>query len=143
MIYEQSIIWYVVDLLVVFEGDRHLCFSIEIYHLCVHWMVMYYLEQVPNASDLNWAWFQNCPKKWWMCGCFFFFLEKITSCACLVWSGLNDIFHWYAQSCIFNRSLLSVAAESFTQSLHEKCPNTEFFLVCIFPYLNRIRRFQK
>ena len=43
------------------------------------------------------------------------FLEKIISCACLVRSGLNDIFHWYAQSCIFNRSLLSVEAEVFTQ----------------------------
>ena len=46
----------------------------------------------------------------------FFFMEKIISCACLVRSGLNDIFHWYAQSCIFNRSLLSVEAEVFTQS---------------------------
>ena len=43
----------------------------------------------------------------------FFYLEKIISCACLVWSGLNDIFQWYAQSCIFNRSLWS--AEVFTQ----------------------------
>ena len=45
----------------------------------------------------------------------FFFLEKIISCASLVRSGLNDILHWYAQSCIFNRSLLSVEAEVFTQ----------------------------
>ena len=45
----------------------------------------------------------------------FFFLEKIVSRACLDRSGLNDIFHWYAQSCIFNRSLLSVEAEVFTQ----------------------------
>ena len=26
-------------------------------------------------------------------------------------------------------------------ALHEKCPDTEFFLVRIFPYLDRIRRF--
>ena len=45
----------------------------------------------------------------------FFFLEKKISCACLVRSGLNYIFHWYAESCIFNRSLLSVEAEVFTQ----------------------------
>ena len=43
------------------------------------------------------------------------FLKKIISCACLVRSGLNDIIHWYVQSCIFNRSLLSVEAEEFTQ----------------------------
>ena len=42
-------------------------------------------------------------------------LEKIISCACLVRSGLNDIFHWYAQSCIFNRSLLSIEVGVFTQ----------------------------
>ena len=44
----------------------------------------------------------------------FFFQEKIISCACLVWFGSNDIFHWYAPSCIFNRSLLTVEAEMFT-----------------------------
>ena len=44
-----------------------------------------------------------------------FFLEKIISCACLVRSGLNEIFHWYSQSCFFNRSLLSVEGEAFTQ----------------------------
>ena len=45
----------------------------------------------------------------------FFFPEKIISCASLVRSGLNDIFHWYAQSCIFHRSLLSVEAVVFAQ----------------------------
>ena len=45
----------------------------------------------------------------------FYFLEKIISCASLVRSGLNDIFHWYAQFRIFNRSLLSVEAEVFLQ----------------------------
>ena len=42
-------------------------------------------------------------------------LEKITCSAFLVRSGLNDIFHWYAQSCIFNRSVTSVEVEVFTQ----------------------------
>ena len=42
------------------------------------------------------------------------FLEKII-CACLVRSGLNDIFHWYAWSCILDRLLLSVVAEVLTQ----------------------------
>ena len=45
----------------------------------------------------------------------FFFQEKIISCVCLVRSGLNDIFHWYAQFSIFNRSQLSVKVEVFTQ----------------------------
>ena len=45
----------------------------------------------------------------------FIFLEKIASCACLIRSGLNYIFHWYAQSHIFNISLLSVEIEILTQ----------------------------
>ena len=45
----------------------------------------------------------------------FFFLEKISSCVCLVLSGLNDIYYWYAQFCIFNRSLINAEAEVFTQ----------------------------
>ena len=40
---------------------------------------------------------------------FFFFF------ACLVRSELNDIFYWYGQSIIFNRSLLSAKAEVLTQ----------------------------
>ena len=54
-------------------------------------------------------------KKRGECVVVFFFLEKRFSCACLVRSGLNDIFHWYAQPCIFDRSLLSVEPEVFTQ----------------------------
>ena len=49
------------------------------------------------------------------CVAAFFLLEKIVSCACLARSGLNDSFHCYVQSSIFNRSLLSVEAEVFTQ----------------------------
>ena len=43
------------------------------------------------------------------------FLENITSCTCLALSGLSGIFHWYAQSSIFNESLLSIQAEAFEQ----------------------------
>ena len=42
-------------------------------------------------------------------------LENIASCACLAWLGLNDIFDWYAESCVFNRSLVSVETEAFMQ----------------------------
>ena len=45
----------------------------------------------------------------------FFFLERTICCACLVRSRLNDIFRSYAQSCIFNRPLLSVEVEEFPQ----------------------------
>ena len=45
----------------------------------------------------------------------FFYLEKITFCAFLFRPELNNIFHWYAQSCIFNSPLLSVKAEVFPQ----------------------------
>ena len=39
------------------------------------------------------------------------FLENITFWACLFWSGLNDIFHWYAHSDTFCKSLLNSFAE--------------------------------
>ena len=38
---------------------------------------------------------------------FLSFLLKITSCACLVWSGLYIIFHWQAHLLIFPRLLMS------------------------------------
>ena len=40
-----------------------------------------------------------------------FFLQKIISFACLVGSGLNDIFHLKALSRIFTKSLFSLEAE--------------------------------
>ena len=57
----------------------------------------------------------------------FFLLEKIVSCAYLARSGLNDSFHCYVQSCIFNRSLSSVEAEVFTQftMLNKEVPSTK------------------
>ena len=43
---------------------------------------------------------------------------------------------------VFTRVLLHlVALNLFCIALYEKCPNTEFFLVCIFPYLDWIQRF--
>ena len=57
----------------------------------------------------------------------FLFPEKIISCACLVQSRINDIFHWYAQSCVFNRLLLRVEAEVFAQfaMLNKELPSTK------------------
>ena len=49
-----------------------------------------------------------------MHGCVFL-PEKVTSCAYLVQSGLNDIFHWFAQSFILNIFLLSSKAEACAQ----------------------------
>ena len=39
-----------VEMLAVFEGDQHLCLPDQ---FCVHGMIIYYLEYVPDASDLN------------------------------------------------------------------------------------------
>ena len=39
------------------------------------------------------------------------FLEKITSWACFLGSGLNDIFHWWAQLEIFSKSLFNWSVE--------------------------------
>ena len=52
-------------------------------------------------------------------GCFGLdcFGEKTTSCTCLFLSGLKDIFHLYAHSEIYSKSLFSLLAEmsgSFT-----------------------------
>ena len=58
--------------------------------------------------------FRTFGKEWWMCSCVSLSRENIFF-AYLVWSGLNHIFHWYAQSIIFNRWLLSAEAEVFTQ----------------------------
>ena len=52
-------------------------------------------------------------KEWWMRGYVFLSGEN----NCLVRSGLNGIFYWYAQSCSFNRSL---------EVLYLKC----FYTVC-------------
>ena len=46
---------------------------------------------------------------------FLFFLKNITSWTCLLWSELDDIFHFYARFRIFNKSLQSIEAEAFAQ----------------------------
>ena len=76
-------------------------------------------DNLPSRVSPRCFWFElslisELLKKIGGCVIAFFSLEKIISCACLVRSGLNDIFHWYAQSCFFNRSLLSVEAEVYT-----------------------------
>ena len=50
----------------------------------------------------------------------FFFFEKITSFACLVGSGLNDIFELKTQSRIFTKSLFSLEAETLALFTTEK-----------------------
>ena len=62
-------------------------------------------------TELN---FRIVEKEWWIGGCIF--LSGENNFLCLSSSiGLNNIFHWYAQPCIFTRLLLSVEIETFTQ----------------------------
>ena len=51
---------------------------------------------------------------------FLVFLLNITSCACLVKSGLKIIFHWKAQLLITDRSLRKVAALDWMSLTTEK-----------------------
>ena len=50
------------------------------------------------------------------------FFVKMNSCACVVWSELNETLHWYPKSCIFNKSLLSLEADVF---MHFKMNNKQ------------------
>ena len=76
----------------------------------------YFLSRVnPRCFWFELNLISDLLKKSSRCVVAFFFLEKIISCASLVWSGLNYIFHWYAQSCNFNRSLLIVETDVFIQ----------------------------
>ena len=50
----------------------------------------------------------------------YFFFEKITSFACLVGSGLNEVFQLKAQSRIFIKSLFSLEAETLAIFTTEK-----------------------
>ena len=45
---------------------------------------------------------------------FTLFLEKLTSWACFLGSGLNEIFHWWAQLKIFSKSLFHWSVERLT-----------------------------
>ena len=51
---------------------------------------------------------------------FTLFLEKITSWACFLGSGLNDVFHWWAQLEIFSKSLFNWSADRLTFFTVEK-----------------------
>ena len=48
------------------------------------------------------------------------FREKITLFACLLGSGLNCIFHWYAQWLTFSESQLSSFADLFISCTFQK-----------------------
>ena len=103
------------EMLAVFEGDKHLCFPDQFLSFMCSLN-----DNLLSTVSPRCLWFQlslisELLKKSGWCVVAFFFLEKIISCASLVRSGLNDIFHWYAQFRIFNRSLLSVEAEVFLQ----------------------------
>ena len=39
-IYKYSINWYALNLFEIFEADLHSCFPDEVYHLCVHFMIV-------------------------------------------------------------------------------------------------------
>ena len=43
------------------------------------------------------------------------FIGQTQSPQPFIWENLNNIFHWYAQSCIYNILLLSTEAEAFAQ----------------------------
>ena len=53
-----------------------------------------------------------------------FFFGKVNSSACLVGSGLNDIFQLKVQSRIFIKSLFSVEAETLALFTTEKRENS-------------------
>ena len=49
-----------------------------------------------------------------------FYKKKITSYACLLGSGLQIIFHWFAQAFILLKSLFKLVADKFILSATEK-----------------------
>lgn len=87
----------------------------EFYHLCVLLMRIHYLEVSPRCFWFDQSSMLELLNKSVECVVAFFVLKKIASCLFLVRSGLSYIFHWYAQPCVFNRSVLSVEAEVFTE----------------------------
>ena len=60
-----------------------------------------------------------------------FLLEKMISTACLLISGLNFIFHWFAQAVILSRSLVRVkcaCSTSFTLIKRDASSANSFML---------------
>ena len=78
-------------------------------------MTVSYLAEGQGASVYAVLFNSSIVKlKRWM-KIFLFFLKNITSWTCLLWSELDDIFHFYARFRIFNKSLQSIEAEAFAQ----------------------------
>ena len=74
-------------------------------------MLVYGLTLNRDVFELSWSISELLKnKEGWAPGIIFF--EKITSFACVVESGLNDIFQLKAQSRIFTKSLFSLKAET-------------------------------
>ena len=91
-------------------------------------MVLFTLLNIVFRSSSKLSWLSKIkPRCFWKAVCLTFALlklsgvwngflilrEKITSCACLVGSGLKLIFHWVAQSLIFFKSSLRLFVEVF------------------------------
>ena len=87
-------------------------------------MLVYGLKLNQDVFELCLVQLMNClkDKKEWIPGIFFFFFffEKTTSFACLVRSGLNDIFQLKALSRIFTKSLFGLNAEILALFTTEK-----------------------
>ena len=75
-------------------------------------MLVYGLTLNRDVFELSWSISELLKnKEGWAPGIIFF--EKITSFACVVESGLNDIFQLKAQSHIFTKSLFSLEVENW------------------------------
>ena len=75
-------------------------------------MLIYGLTLNRDVFELSWSISELLKnKEGWAPGIIFF--EKITSFACVVESGLNDIFQLKAQSRIFTKSLFSLEVENW------------------------------
>ena len=68
---------------------------------------------IPKCFSDETRWTGLLLKKIGECTTFFTLRGKITSCACLDWSGLKLIFHWKAHSVILSKSSQSCLAVVF------------------------------
>ena len=85
----------------------YLSYLIHLLNACQITLLTYYPTLILNVFAMMPEKHYYCwnVKGWWQT--FFSFLEKITSWACLLGSGLKLIFHWKAHCFILERSLLS------------------------------------
>ena len=105
MIYSvQTGMWYNC-LQLMKDTDSFVCLTTFNIYLFIECIITIYSKRrmLLTWTKLN---FILIEKEWWMSGFVFLSGEK-SSCACLVRSGLNDIFHWHDRYCIFNRSVLT------------------------------------